>query len=37
MLYLPIVDKEARALVNVLKAGRYFVCNARVDVHVTKH
>ena len=34
MLHLPIVVKEARALVNVLKAGRSFVCNTRVDVHV---
>lgn len=34
MLHLPIVVKKARVLVNVLKAGRSFVCNARVDVHV---
>ena len=34
MLHLPIVVKEARALINVLKAGRSFVCYARADVHV---
>ena len=33
-LHLPILVKEARALVNVLKAGRSFVCNTRVDVHI---
>jgi len=34
MLHLLIVVKEARALVNVLKVGRFFVCNTRMDVHV---
>ena len=33
-LHLRIVVKEARALINVLKAGRSFVCNPRVDVHI---
>ena len=33
-LHLPIVVKEARALVNVLKAGRSFVCNMRVEKKV---
>ena len=34
MLHPLIVVKEARALVNILKAGRSFVCNACVDVQV---
>lgn len=33
MRHLPFVVKEARALINVLKAGKSLVSNARVDVH----
>lgn len=33
MRHLPIVVKEARAFVNVFKAGKSLVTNARVDAH----